>query len=129
MVKYRQAQRWHGYMNVVVQTPEGRTPAHILEFSRTGGLVSTEHAISPGQNFQILVNVDRAYEQLVDAPDVIVLEATAQRGDLARGSFGSNHTAFSFPTEFVAKYWPWLDTIAPHHGMRPAPPSTAPPRS
>ena len=116
-------------MNVVVQTPEGRTPAHILEFSRTGGLVSTEHAISPGQNFQILVNVDRAYEQLVDAPDVIVLEATAQRGDLARGSFGSNHTAFSFPTEFVAKYWPWLDTIAPHHGMRPAPPSTAPPRS
>ncbi len=115
-------------MQVVADTPQGRSAAHILEFSRTGGIISLPYDLLEGQVFRIEVNVDKTFENLFHAPDLLVLEATVRRGHIEDGSFGAEHVAFAFGQDFIARYWPWLDALAPHHGMRPVPPSMAPPR-
>jgi hypothetical protein len=126
MSEKRQAQRWRGYLQVAIQSSRGRAPGHILELSRTGGLLSTQHPMREGEPFRIELRVDKKFEQLTHAPDVLVLEAVARRGD-SGGSFGAEHIAFAFTNDTVVRYWPWLDALAPHYGMRPSAPAAPPP--
>lgn len=130
MSEHRIAPRYAGYLLIGVERADASTcSAHLLELSRTGGVLAVPVDLPAGERIALHLSVDRAYEQKYGVPEILRFEAEVV--DPAKSELGNaRQCSFRFPSDVLEKYWPWLDSIATEHGMRrvtSAPPPPAAP--
>lgn len=110
---------WKGYLSVTIHRPTGNLPGHLFEVSRYGGVFSTTKELAAGERVTIGIDLDAAYERQYGAPDLLGFEAEITKGRMEDGDRHGEDNMFRFPPELVEHYAPWIETIAPAHGMRP----------
>lgn len=117
MNERRRAPRVAAYIHGVVETATGRTNAHVFQLSRYGGLLSTEPGLANDQVAHLHIDVDRSFEEMEQAPDVLTLPIRIVDAFVEEGSFGGDHVRFAFTDETVNHCWPWLDGLCRHYGV------------